>query len=255
LVTKKWQELGLRNITGPTDYSIERCILQDLILPIDTIPIPNNNIKIALPTNTLTDFYTEHGLLPLSQTKTSFKETVNNLDSALNCLALVKPVSLFLNSIIQTIQVIKADDEETDISYSHPEIPFSIFASICSDNTLRSNLRVAESILHEALHLKLTLIEDQIPLIKPFDGNLYFSPWRDEKRPARGVLHGLFVFKGILDYFKIIINRAEVQLECNYIESRINQITTDIFSLQAFISCSDLTKDGATLTANLLPLN
>jgi len=255
LVAEKWRQLCTKNIISPDEYSIEKCLLQQSIKPADTVPIADNQITIALPTATLFEFYQEHGLLPLSKTEASSAEMMHKISRALKNLSLVWPINIFLNDIVQTIQLIKAEDFETDISYSNPIIPFSIFVSLCNDDTLLSDLRVAESILHEAMHLKLTLIEDHIPLVKPFDGNLYFSAWRGEKRPARGVLHGLFVFRALLDYFKLISSDLEVKSERNYIENRIEQITADIFSLGDFTSCADLTKDGAILTASLLPLN
>jgi hypothetical protein len=255
LVAEKWRELQKKQISGPTDYSIEKCLLKQSIKQVDIVHIAGNHITIALPTVALIEFHQEHGLVPLLRNEATSKGTIHKIVHALNNLGLVEPVNLFLNDIVQNIQLIKTEDEKTDTSYSHPAIPFSIFISVCKDKTLKSNLRVAESILHEAMHLKLTLIEDHVPLVKAFDGNLYFSPWRDEKRPAKGVLHGLFVFKALLEYFKAISTRAEVQSERNYIESRIGQITADIFSLCDFKSCADLTKDGAILTANLLPLN
>jgi HEXXH motif-containing protein len=216
-----------------------------------TINIRGAVLKIELPDASSRDFYDKHGLEAEAVTEI----TNQKIEYAVNTLALVQPITDFLNSIVKTVQIIKAEEEDTDISYSHPELPFSIFLSVCKDSSLRSTLRVAESLLHESMHLKLTLIENVMPLVKPFTGNVFFSPWRDEKRPARGVLHGLFVFRAILDYFEVIKDEPKIQQERGYIEKRISQIRTDLSQLEHFAICNDLTIDGATLTKNLLPSN
>jgi hypothetical protein len=194
-----------------------------------TIAIKGTVLKIEVPDGSNRDFYDEHGLEAEAVTEI----TNQKIEYAVNILALVQPIADFLNSIVKTVQIIKAEEEETDISYSHPELPFSIFLSVCKDSSLRSTLRVAESLLHESMHLKLTLIENVMPLVK----------------------HGLFVFRAILDYFEVIKDEPKVQQERGYIEKRISQIRTDLLQLDHFAICNDLTIDGATLTKNLLPSN
>jgi hypothetical protein len=251
LVLNKWQQLNLTE----TNYSIENCVLGQVTAKAAIFDIPGTEMKIEASTNTLNGFYDNHGLEPLNVSVTNNLDGNRKISDALIILHLIPSISDFLNCIVKTVLIIRPENEETDISYSHPEIPFSIFVSVCETSSLRSTLRVAESILHEAMHLKLTLIENALPLIKPFSGDVFFSPWRDEKRPARGVLHGLFVFRAILDYFTAIKESPEIKTEHPYIESRIAQIKTDLSQLKDFASCIDLTKDGAILTANLLPLN
>lgn len=251
LVLEKSQQPNLVE----TDYSIENCVLGQGKTHVILFDIPGSKIKIETPTDVLNNFYESHGLEPLNTTQIYELQADKKVSDALNILALVPSIANFLSCIVKTVQIIRPDNEETDISYSHPEVPFSIFVSVCETTSLRSTLRVAESILHEAMHLKLTLVENILPLVNPFTGNVFFSPWRDEKRPARGVLHGLFVFKAILDYFTLVKNLVELKAERTYIESRIGQIKTDLLHLKDFASCIDLTKDGAILTKNLLPLS
>lgn len=251
LVLDKSQQLNLIEV----DYSIENCVLGQEKTKALIFDIAGTEIKIEAPTDTLNNFYESHGLEPLSGLQIQKLHVDAKISDALNMLTLIPSISDFLNCIVKSVQIIRPENEETDISYSHPEIPFSIFVSVCETSSLCSTLRVAESILHEAMHLKLTLIENILPLIKPYSGNVFFSPWRDEKRPARGVLHGLFVFRAILDYFTTIKDVPEIFAERPYIESRIAQIKTDLSHLRDFATCVDLTKDGAILTTNLLPLN
>jgi HEXXH motif-containing protein len=201
----------------------------------------------------LSPFYDEHGLTPIPPADLIASSAVIKLDAALQVLGKIQPVSICIDTLVRGIQVIGSDDDEIDVSFSHPDLPATIFVSVCSDMSEVSNLRVAESILHEVMHLKLTLIEHVVPLAKSDADNLYFSPWRDEKRPACGVLHGLFVFTAILDFFH---KSCALSTEAaDHINFRKETIEAEIGSLKHFYLCPDLTPDGATLVRSLLPLS
>lgn len=90
-----------------------------------------------------------------------------------------------------------------DVSYSSPNIPFSIFVSLPGDVETDRTLRLAEAILHESMHLQLTLIEQIEPLVTrgTFQAS---SPWKSEPRPVSGLLHGLYVFAVIHQVFGLL---------------------------------------------------
>lgn len=215
----------------------------------------------------LQSFYDEHRLNPLSATELESKHVVDKLQQALSLLQRVKPVAASIGNLVKTLQVLRQDDAEIDTSYSHPKIPFSIFISVCEDASLLSSLRVAESILHEAMHLQLTLLEDVVELVHPESNNLYFSPWRDENRPVRGLLHGIYVFKAVHDFYVAFATAYNPSKEVKiFLVDRIECIERELDSLNYFGQISDLTKEGkslvcqlfkygATLPINLLPLN
>lgn len=255
LVQHKWEALAKQFQIAPNTYTIAGCVMNGNTVSESNLLLPstNNTISLALPSDDLKGFYEEHGIVPVEIVIAESNEAVAKILSALDILKCIEPVHDFILKIVHSMQLIKAEYPDTDVSYSHPEIPFSIFFSLCDEVSSLSDVRVAESILHEAMHLKLTLIEGIVPLISPTAKGLYFSPWRDEPRPARGVLHGLFVFKALLDFFEAIAETNVAEKE--YIESRINQIKEDLDQLTGFTLCPDLTKYGATLTTNLLPLN
>lgn len=46
-----------------------------------------------------------------------------------------------------------------DVSHSTPVLPLSIFVSVPGADERHAELRLAESIIHEAMHLQLTFIE------------------------------------------------------------------------------------------------
>lgn len=58
-----------------------------------------------------------------------------------------------------------------------------------------SKQQIAEALLHEYYHTKLNALLDLDPVFIDDDGaEAYYSPWRDDPRPLRGVLHGVFSF-------------------------------------------------------------
>ncbi len=256
LLQKKLKELNKKWAGADTIYSTALCINGTTDPGVTVNSMQNNHIVVESGSAVaLKQFYAEHGLVVLEQDGLMAAGALTKLDDA---LLLIKNMPVLYDEIVtfvKAIQVVKTEDAETDISYSHPKVPFSIFVSLCDDNSVISNLRAAESIIHETMHLKLTLIENQQPLVKPNTGNVFFSPWRDEKRPAQGVLHGLFVFRIILAFYEQVgINSTDLTI-ADYLSSRKRQISIEIDQLNNFDKCPDLTTDGAILAISLLPLN
>ncbi|RZJ89524.1 MAG: hypothetical protein EOO20_10770 [Chryseobacterium sp.] len=254
VIGRKWDS-SLKNIfQDPDHYSIVGCIVKD-VHKEKTIPLAgvNYGIQIACPSENLSDFYYKHGLVP-ADINISFAEKSIKINNAINILGKIKPLQFFVFQIVRSIQLLEPENVETDISYSHPEIPFSIFLSVCEDDSIISDLRVAESIVHESMHLLLTLIEDQIDLIVPYTKETFYSPWRDEQRPVRGVLHGLFVFKAIKDFYRLLLEQdcLEDQHDQDYLISRLGQIEIEIKLLSNFSRSSGLTYSGKLLCDNLI---
>lgn len=67
-------------------------------------------------------------------------------------------------------------------------------------------LYTAEHLLHEHSHFVLSLILE-FDEIAADDGQLYASPWRVERRPLIGMLHGIFVFARIAHFLRCCCER------------------------------------------------
>lgn len=254
LVENKWEELSSNyNPKNSYEYSIAGCIHNIGSQTEISIPICESvsGMKLVLPSIIPEQFYEKHGLELAKIDNTSVVEIIK-VKSALAVLQQDPEVYFFINTILKSVQILKSEDSETDISYSHPDIPFSIFFSVCEEHSLISDLRVAESILHEAMHLYLTLIENRVPLIELNTKEVYFSPWRDEERPVKGVLHGLFVFRAILYFYsKILKNIFSNEVE-EFLRRRINEINTEINLLNNFPKAIGLTMKGKKMSTMLL---
>ncbi|WOH82136.1 HEXXH motif-containing putative peptide modification protein [Bradyrhizobium sp. BEA-2-5] len=146
-------------------------------------------------------------------------------------------------------------EPDYDISHSEPRWDSLIFLTIPEDEGHRAALRSLENIVHEAMHVQLTRLEHQIPLIAN-ETAMMSSPWRDHPRYLRGVLHGAYVF--------VCIRACLMQLSDNiqldeggrrYTSSRIAQINDEIGSIDMNRLSMGLTGEGERLVRQLLAAN
>jgi hypothetical protein len=260
LVENKWIDLNREGLSGPEQYNTAWPLTKEKDIEVEKLIVQKSQegetIYCELPLfESIGNFYEEHGLILCSKEELVSTNALEKLKTAFSLFELVPGLPECLFKLVRCIQVIKQDYPETDTSYSHPKIPFSIFVSVCQDNSPVSALRVAESILHEAMHLKLTLLENVIPLINPNSTELFYSPWRGEERPIRGVLHGLFVFRAIYCLIKELNKLNSYKSEFMFGVDRLRQLELEIIQIESFPSCSGLTEAGASLSKSLLPSN
>ncbi|SHN36158.1 aKG-HExxH-type peptide beta-hydroxylase [Mucilaginibacter sp. OK098] len=239
---------ALNNTYGLTSSILKHAVVKENILPLTE---EVGCMVIALPSKEIQFFFDDHGLTPFS-TDNLFDEAVAQIKGAIAVFEDVPPVKDFIIKIVKSIVILKAEDPQTDISYSHPDLPFSVFVSVCDQISPITNLRVAESILHEAMHLYLTLIEGVSPMISLNSNETFYSPWRDEQRPVRGVLHGLWVFKAILDFYCVIRENAVSNIVLEFIDNRIKLLKKEIAQVSGFQHSKGLTSQGQILAMNLL---
>jgi HEXXH motif-containing protein len=100
---------------------------------------------------------------------------------------------------VREVLILDAPDDSHDVSHSEPRWPHLIFVSLAPPTPV-GDLRLAEAIVHEAMHLNLSFAEERTSLVAD-DAQLY-SPWRSTARPAGGVLHGAYVFAVLLRFFE-----------------------------------------------------
>jgi HEXXH motif-containing protein len=72
---------------------------------------------------------------------------------------------------------------------------------------------IAESMVHEFHHNRLFAIESAIPLVEDTDAGaaLYYSPFRPDPRPIRGLLHGLYVFTAVWRFWDKVRHAADIE--------------------------------------------
>lgn len=176
----------------------------------------------------------------------------SRVKEALELLGGVPEVLPTVSSLVRALHLIDPADDEIDISFSDPGLPFSAFVSVPGPGAVAGSLRVAEAILHEAMHLQLTLAEAVVPLVTS-TGRTFYSPWRNEYRTAQGVLHALYVFR-VIDAFLAAASfqGPTLVLSRRHATERRATIARQIRESSDFRGCADLSEDGAALVDRLL---
>lgn len=174
------------------------------------------------------------------------------LKEAMGIVDSVPSLATTVIALVRSLHLMRPKHDDYDVSFSQPDLPFSVFVSVPTRRKPTDAMRVAEAIVHEAMHLQLTLLERVLPLVGP-SSRRYFSPWRGEHRTAQGVLHALYVFR-VIDCFLAELLRSK---SCpiawsDFADERREQIGRQVQELSAFQECEELTVHGAQLVSRLL---
>ena len=137
-----------------------------------------------------------------------------------------------------------------DVSHSQPRWREAIFVSCPERGDDIGAIRLAESVVHEAMHLHLTNEEERAPLVA-VSRSMAHSPWRDTERPVRGVMHGLFVFTCIHRFLRTVAVATPLADGVRrYVGERIRTITEEVEQVDlGELSCS-LTPRGRASVAS-----
>jgi HEXXH motif-containing protein len=69
-------------------------------------------------------------------------------------------------------------------------------------NLPASNVRLAETLVHEFHHLVLAAAEELAPLVREGDDRMFYVPWRDDPRPSSAVLQGTYAQLGVAGFWQ-----------------------------------------------------
>lgn len=168
------------------------------------------------------------------------------LGAALSWIARLPELASIIHAIVSDIHFLDAE-AGYDVSHSEPRWRTTIFISIPDRSDEIGALRLAESIVHESMHLHLTNREQRTQFVVPGDGKVQ-SPWRDELRPFQGVLHGLYVFSCLSWFFRrLLVERAVCAVGCTHLAKRLEDISDEVQSIDLVVLAGGLTKAGIAL--------
>ena len=174
------------------------------------------------------------------------------LEDAFRHLRLVPEAASVVSTLVSSIHIAAVDGPDYDMSYSDPDVPFSVFISIHPAAVANDGIRLAEGLLHEAMHLQLSLAERVVPLVSGEDEQMR-SPWQGRPRPAQGLLHGLHVFRGIQAFFDAALTTGLLcTADRTHASGRVAAIEDEIATLTGLEENADLTVAGRRHAAALL---
>ena len=209
-------------------------------------------MRIEMLTGDAIRHYQNPGLAFYTPDEITDTTVINCLQDAIAILANVPTLQKTVAALVRICHLLKPEDDDYDVSHSDPQVPFSIFVSVPRNRRPNDALRVVESIVHEAMHLQLTLIEQALPLVRP-SGPTYFSPWKGTYRSPQGVLHALYVFR-VIDRFLEQLQTFPVWSVANsaHMRHRRDEIARQIGEIETFQDCPALTAWGAAVVRELL---
>ena len=158
---------------------------------------------------------------------------VGAFPSALDVIRCVPSLYTTISLYLRSLHLLAAPSDDHDVSHSDPAVPFSIFISVPPLDS-QGRIRLAESIVHECMHLQLSIMERIVPLVDEPKA-MSFSPWQQTSRPVSGLLHGLYVFTVIHNFLTLAAlsgslgpdERKHVNSRCRKIANEVNQLSSD----------------------------
>ena len=163
----------------------------------------DSTVQIEMLPEVIGSKWRDVGIQFASKSEIADTGAVELLTSALNLVRKAPSLHGTVAALCRSLHILIASDNGFDVSYSDPEVPFSVFVSFPNSTEPNRVERLTESIVHEALHLQLTLVEGIEPLVagSPREA-LVFSPWKNEYRSVRGLIHGVYVFANLRCFWK-----------------------------------------------------
>lgn len=151
-----------------------------------------------------------------------------------------------LRTICSAIQFVRDPSAHPDkiVSFSDNAVPGALFVSIMQSGSLIDAYDLADSLIHEYRHQKLYLFERRYPTTQP--GSLVVSPWREDLRPASGLLHAIFVFVELRRFWEHIRDHGPGRLNNRAIAQLEDTQRNLAHAFKTLCGC-DLTKAGRAL--------
>lgn len=122
--------------------------------------------------------------------------------------------------------------EYTNVSFS--ELPGLMLLSVIDNPQV-----MADRMIHEFHHNRLFHLEDHDAILDPAGpaDSAFYSPWRDDPRPLRGVLHGLYVYIAVGRYWLNIWRSVEdVDIDRAFVADQSRRVILQCRKAQATLA-------------------
>lgn len=189
---------------------------------------------------------------PFGETISFEDETVTIMgrvivDEALNIVEAWRPaLARELQVICSAVQFVRDPSAHPDkiVSFSDNSVPGALYVSISHSRGLIDAYDLADSLIHEYRHQKLYLFERRHPTTQP--SSLVVSPWREDLRPASGLLHAIFVFVELRRFWEHVRDHGPSRLY-NRAMAQLNDTERNLIQAFDTLRSCDLTRAGRAL--------
>ena len=138
------------------------------------------------------------------------------------------------------------DTLDTHRSFSAANLVGLVFLSEASND-----LQLAEAIVHEFHHNELFAYSHVVPLIDGASDRLFYSPWREDARPLYGLVHAIFVFAGVCDFYRCVERTPAFDRHHKHLRQRRSERVCQLDIGLAQIKETALTDSGRALIASI----
>ena len=181
-----------------------KCLSTSARLPSSPCP----NMIVELLSGDLTKAWESMGLQFANERDLEDKMFMHTLVDSLVLIQDNPEIHATVTEMCRSLHPLISNDRDIDISFSDPALPLSIFVSCPPVDTQYKVERLTESIVHEALHLQLSLVErTEALIVNRTNDTLVHSPWKGERRTLQGLAHGIYVFGNLRVFWTDVANR------------------------------------------------
>ena len=228
------------------DASAPRTVVAEFVLPA-AFGRPEPILVETLP------FVGAYSRLGLRLAPSVPPSAYDRLLEGFGAIARIDGLARAVGGVLAVVHVLEVPSPDHDVSFSDPAVPFSVFVGVHGVPVSNDALRMAEQLVHECMHLQLTLLEAVHPLVSG-DVEKHWSPWQETMRPTRGVLHGLYVFSVLDAFFAELFRLRNLTVgEAEHLEIRRREIEAEtVQAAGALAGSAELTSFGRAFLAALL---
>ena len=145
-------------------------------------------------------------------------------------------MGFYTKSLVKSIHLLKTDNDFNDTSFSDPNLPYTIFINLPDIHLKNWIERTVENLIHETMHLQLSLLEKKYDFYLLTDKKIY-SPWKDEPRNNKGILHAIYVFWHLKKFWEKVFSSEKNSFSKQRIEKIQEQLNLiNIEKLSSFYS-------------------
>ena len=176
---------------------------------------------------------------------------LQRLFDALSALDRIPSATESVATLVKALHILKPPDDDHDLSFTDRRAPFSAFVSVPLQARRETPWRIAESILHEAMHLQLDIVESIVPLASETD-RTYYAPWKNEMRSVMSMIHGTYAFFCINRLIILALESTNDACITDYLVERRKTLRQQFLQMRSFARCDALTTIGAAFVSRMI---
>ncbi len=160
------------------------------------------------------------------------------------------PLAQEIRSVIRTIIPVMSLNPTVQVSCSNRDYWGAVQCS------LRSAMAFSDVLAHEYRHNILNAVMEVDPILDENapSGNVFYSPWRTDKRPLIGLLHAIYSFTEVVSYYQIYLD-THTEISKEDVNQAQSEIAVNVYRLRVgaelFARHAKLTQFGEELFEGL----